>query len=75
MGLTEPGDVRQEKDSDCGDDFGYDGQESGSRGGTMKNKANNNRTLLPSRDRKRLSGWTLSKSDRRFLRSCNISPA
>ena len=40
----------------------------------MKNKANNDRKLLPSKDLKKLSSWTLSESDRRFLRSCNISP-
>ena len=40
----------------------------------MENKANDNGKLLPSKELKKLSGWALSKSDRRFLRSCNISP-
>lgn len=55
-------------------DFGYKRPESGSRGGTMKNEANNDRKLLPSKDLRKPPSWTLSKSDRRFLHSCNISP-
>ncbi len=39
----------------------------------MKNEADSDRKLLPSKDEKKLPSWKLSRSDRRFLHSCNIS--
>ncbi len=40
----------------------------------MKKKANKDGKLLPPKRQKKATSWTLSRTDKRFLRSCNIFP-